>query len=48
MPSRLRKNILQRNHYNHMGIEKSQLRARYSVNWPCINNDIHNLVSNCE
>jgi hypothetical protein len=35
-------------HYNHLGIDKCQYRARQCIYWPNINNDIKNLVLNCE
>lgn len=47
VPRDLRKEMLGKIHYNHMGLEKSRLRARESVFWPGINNDIQNIISNC-
>lgn len=48
VPTSLRKGMLERIHYNHMGIEKCKVRARECLYWPRISNDIYNLVSNCE
>jgi hypothetical protein len=48
VPQSLRKEMLNLLHYNHLGIDKCQYRARQCIYWPNINNDIKNLVLNCE
>lgn len=47
IPSALRHQILNKLHEPHFGITKTQKRARNAVYWPCINNEIEQLVSNC-
>lgn len=47
IPHALRNTILQTLHEGHFGIEKCQLRARDSVWWPGINDDIEQMVKNC-
>ena len=41
IPSTLRKKVLEQIHNGHLGIEKCILKARDSVFWPGISNDIH-------
>ena len=40
IPSTLRKKVLEQIHNGHLGIEKCMLKARESVFWPGISNDI--------
>ena len=40
IPSTLRKRVLEQIHDGHLGIEKCMLKARDSVFWPGISNDI--------
>ena len=40
--------MLKRIHEGHMGIEKCKRRARQTIYWPHINNQIEQLVGNCE
>ena len=40
IPSTLRKKVLEQIHNGHLGIEKCMLKARDSVFWPGISNDI--------
>ena len=40
IPSTLRKKVLEQIHEGHLGIEKCMLKARDSVFWPGIFNDI--------
>lgn len=47
IPKSMRADIMEKLHYNHLGIEKTKLRARELVYWPNINNDIKNVVRNC-
>ena len=41
IPSTRRKKVLEQIHDGHLGIEKCILKARDSVFWPGISNDIH-------
>ena len=47
VPRKLRTEVLQRLHASHLGIEKTRRRARQSVYWPGIDNDITNVVNSC-
>lgn len=48
VPKSLRKDMLDRIHVNHLGMEKSKNRARDILFWPNMSKDIENLVSSCE
>ena len=48
IPRSLRKTILANLHQAHFGIEKTKLRARETVFWPGINNDIEQVVNSCD
>ena len=47
IPSTLRRKVLEQIHDGHLGIEKCMLKARDSVFWPGISNDIHETVEKC-
>ncbi|XP_064629350.1 uncharacterized protein K02A2.6-like [Lineus longissimus] len=47
IPNSLRKDILKAVHQGHQGIEKCILRAKQSVFWPGLTNEIKQLVSQC-
>ena len=47
MPSTLRRKVLEQIHDGHLGIEKCMLKARDSVFWPGISNDIRETVEKC-
>ena len=47
VPSTLRKKVLEQIHDVHFGIEKCMLKARESVFWPGISNDICETVEKC-
>ena len=47
IPSTLRKKVLEQIHDGHLGIEKCMLKARDSVFWPGISNDIRETVEKC-
>ena len=47
IPSMLRRKVLEQIHDGHLGIEKCILKARDSVFWPGISNDIHKTVEKC-
>ena len=48
IPRRLRKEVLQRLHSAHQGIERTRRRTRQSVYWPGIDNDVKNTVQSCK
>ena len=48
VPLTLRSDILNIRHQGHIGIERTQLRARNTVYWPGISKSITELISNCE
>jgi len=45
VPSSMRKEMLQRIHQGHMGIEKSKRRARDVLYWPGMNSQISGMIS---
>ena len=45
--STLRKKVLEQIHDGHLGMEKCMLKARESVFWPGISNDIHETMEKC-
>ena len=47
IPSTLRRKVLEQIHEGHLGIEKCMLKARDSVFWPGISNDIRDTVEKC-
>lgn len=47
IPKSMREMILNKLHEPHFGVTKTQRRASDSVFWPCINNEIEQVVSNC-
>ena len=47
IPESYRDEILDQLHEGHFGIDRTKLRARDSVYWPCINKDIECLVKTC-
>lgn len=44
----MRKEMLNKLHYNHMGIEKTKLRAREIIFWPGMTTQIEDKISNCD
>lgn len=48
IPASLRQSILQKIHTGHQGIVKCRERARQSVWWPGLSNDLEQLVKDCE
>jgi len=48
IPTSLRNEIKKIIHAGHIGIERTKLRSRQSIYWPGINNDITEMISNCE
>ena len=47
IPSTLRRKVLEQIHEGHLGVEKCMLKARDSVFWPGISNDIRETVEKC-
>ena len=47
IPSTLRRKVLEQIHEGHLGIEKCMLKARDSIFWPGISNDIRETVEKC-
>ena len=48
IPNGLRKDILNKIHQGHLGIDRCKKRARQSVFWPGLNNQIEQLIINCD
>ena len=48
IPTSMRKEMLHRIHQGHQGINKCQRLARDALWWPRINQEIENMVNNCE
>ena len=49
IPSKLRQQVLNQKHTGHQGLSKCRERARLSVWWPCLSQDIHvqRLIERC-
>ncbi|XP_059061148.1 uncharacterized protein K02A2.6-like, partial [Achroia grisella] len=47
IPKSLRQEMLQKIHIGHMGLEKCTLRSREIMFWPGLNNDLKNMITNC-
>ena len=47
IPKKLRSDLLDKIHYNHMGVDKSLSRAREFVYWPMMSKKIKDRVGNC-
>ncbi|XP_062576513.1 uncharacterized protein K02A2.6-like [Saccostrea cucullata] len=48
IPDRVRRDIIERVHETHIGIQGCLRRARETVYWPNMNNDIENYIQCCE
>ena len=48
IPRKMRKDVLKRLHSSHQGIVKTRQRARQTVYWPGIDNDVTNTVNACK
>lgn len=44
----MRREMLERLHYNHLGIVKTKLKAENSVYWPMIGKEIVSMIANCD
>ncbi len=47
VPTTLRNEMRQKIHHGHLGIEKCKARARLTLYWPGMANEIVDIVSNC-
>ena len=47
IPASMRKAVLKQLHQAHLGIEKTKLRARVTIFWPQINQQIEEMVKTC-
>ena len=47
IPTSMRRNMLEKIHEGHLGIEKCKRRAREVMYWPRINQDVADMVKNC-
>ena len=47
IPKSMRSEMLNRLHYNHLGIVKTQLKASELIYWPNINKEIIDIIKNC-
>lgn len=47
IPYKLRKEILNKIHYNHLGIKKCLSLAKESVYWPTMSNEIKQMIESC-
>ena len=47
IPKSLRKDVLRDLHASHQGIERTRRRARQTVFWPNLSNDVKNVVQGC-
>ena len=48
IPNKQWQAILKQLHEGHLGLNKCKLRAKETVYWPGLNNELENLVLNCE
>ena len=47
IPHQMRNDVLKRLHESHQGIQRTKMRARQTVYWPNIENDVANIVRSC-
>ncbi|XP_037076417.1 uncharacterized protein K02A2.6-like [Pollicipes pollicipes] len=47
IPHSLRREVLERLHDSHQGVDRTKLRTRHSVYWPNIDQDVHKFVTSC-
>ena len=47
IPSQMRRSILSQLHESHQGAVRTKQRARLTVYWPGLDNDVDNIVSQC-
>jgi hypothetical protein len=47
VPNSLRRDMLEKVHYNHLGVNKCKARARECIFWPGMSKQIEDMVTNC-
>ena len=48
IPDKMREDILKQIHEGHLGLNKCQMRVRETVYWPGLNDQLENLILNCQ
>ena len=48
IPEKMREDILKQIHEGHLGFNKCQMRAKETVYWPGLNDQLENLILNCQ
>ena len=48
IPDKMREDILKQIHEGHLGFNKCQMRAKETVYWPGLNDQLENLILNCQ
>ena len=48
IPEEMREGILKQIHEGHLGFNKCQMRAKETVYWPGLNDQLENLILNCQ
>ena len=48
IPDKMREDILKQIHEGHLGLNKCQMRAKETVYWPGLNDQLENLILNCQ
>ena len=48
IPDKMREDILKQIHEGHLGLNKCQMRVKETVYWPGLNDQLENLILNCQ
>ena len=48
IPEKMREDILKQIHEGHLGFNKCQMQAKETVYWPGLNDQLENLILNCQ
>ena len=48
IPEKIREDILKQIHEGHLGFNKCQMRAKETIYWPGLNDQLENLILNCQ
>ena len=48
IPDKMREDILKQIHKGHLGLNKCQMRAKETVYWPGLNDQLENLILSCQ
>ena len=48
IPDKMREDILKQIHKGHLGLNKCQMRVKETVYWPGLNDQLENLILNCQ